>query len=299
MAREGMLGRALPQEGRSENKARSCFQAGAWGRCGFTLIELLVVIAIIGVLAAMVLSALSKAKSSARTTVCINNLKQLQLAWGIYADENEDQLPDNTVPISSTWYGANWVGGIMSYETTPLFGGTHEDSTNTALLLDPKRSQLGPYVKSAGVYKCPSDKSWIRIAGQRLPRVRSYSMNQQMGERSYVPDAPYVYKRKEEIGRPAWVFIDAHDDTLFAGFFQLGAAGDADPAQYQWSSLPAGRHNGSGVLSYSDGHVEQHKWVDGRTLQPVRRFYPGLIPAPNSPDVKWFLRQCGSKGYKY
>jgi len=296
MAREGMLGRALPQEGRSEDKTRSSFQAGAWGRCGFTLIELLVVIAIIGVLAALVLSALSKAKSSARTTVCINNLKQLQLAWGIYADENEDQLIDNPFELASSWYEANWVGGIMSYETTPLFVGTHEDSTNTALLLDPKRSQLGPYVKSAGVYKCPSDKSWIRIGGQRLPRVRSYSMNGQMGDRFY-PSDPYVYRRKEEIGRPAWVLIDAHDDTLFGGFFQLGAAVTEDPAQYMWSSLPAGRHNGSGVLSYSDGHVEQHKWVDGRTLQPARRFNPGLIPAPNSPDVKWFLRQCGSKGY--
>src|SRR5260221_11410991 len=64
-------------------------------RAAFTLIELLVVIAIIGVLAALLLSALSQAKSRAQTTVCLNNLKQLQLAWPMYADESEDQLPYN------------------------------------------------------------------------------------------------------------------------------------------------------------------------------------------------------------
>src|SRR5260370_25985402 len=84
-------------------------------RAAFTLIELLVVIAIIGVLAALLLSALSQAKSRAQTTVCLNNQKQLQLAWLMYADENEDQLPDNTPYWNWQNFPKNWVGGVMSY----------------------------------------------------------------------------------------------------------------------------------------------------------------------------------------
>src|SRR5260221_7252345 len=150
----------------------------------FTLIELLVVIAIIGLLAALLLSALSQAKSRAQTTVCLNNVKQLQLGWLLYADENEDQLPYNTPDSNRQRFPNNWVDGAMSYETDPEMPGvwSHADSTNTALLLNPSRSQLGPFVKSYGLYKCPSDKSWIQLGGQRYPRVRSLVMNHQVSD---------------------------------------------------------------------------------------------------------------------
>src|SRR5438445_9163941 len=87
----------------------------AWQGAAFTLIELLIVIAIIGVLAALLLSALSQAKSRAQTAVCLNNLKQLQLAWLMYCDENEDQVPYNSRSINWNQYGSNWVWGVMSY----------------------------------------------------------------------------------------------------------------------------------------------------------------------------------------
>src|SRR5438445_6957791 len=86
-------------------------------RSGFTLVELLVVIAIVGVLAALLLSALSQAKSRAQTTVCVNNLKQLQLAWLVYVDDNDDQLPYNTPYWQWNVFRTNWVDGVMSYET--------------------------------------------------------------------------------------------------------------------------------------------------------------------------------------
>src|SRR5258708_7032530 len=133
-------------------------------RSGFTLIELLVVIAIIGVLAALLLSALSQAKSRAQTTVCLNNLKQLQLAWLMYADESEDHLPYNIPFINWQNFPKNWVGGVMSYETEPEapFVWTHADSTNTALLLKPIPIHLGPSIKSYPIFTSPADKSSIQ-----------------------------------------------------------------------------------------------------------------------------------------
>jgi type II secretory pathway pseudopilin PulG len=249
---------------------------------------LLVVIAVIAILAALLLPALSRAKSSAQTTVCLNNLKQLQLAWLLYADEHEDELPDNaTGPLITPL----WVGGYMNYETAPHYGPL-SDSTNTALLLDPQRSQLGPYAKSAGIYKCPSDKSWILLGGQRYPRVRSYSMSMYMGYRSAGPiERPHVFTRKGAIPRPSLVFIDNHEDTTWGGWFQNGGDQALDPAFYFWTQIPASRHNGSGALSYSDWHVERHKWVDGRTLVPVRRIIGGPLRLPYSPDAIWLLQQ--------
>ncbi len=260
----------------------------------FTLIELLVVTAILGVLAALVLSALSQAKSRAQTTVCLNNLKQLQLAWLVYCDENDDQVPYNAWHQNWQVFRTNWVDGVMSYETDQEWPGrwTHADSTNTALLVASTRSQLGPYVKSYAVYKCPGDKSTILLGGQRYPRVRSYAMNLQMGD-WLEKGAPGVITSREQIGRPAWVFIEEHEDTITDGcFWFFDYIGDDDPARYGWGQMPASRHSRSGMLSFSDGHVEQHRWVDPLTFLPVKGVSQGGPDAPYSRDIAWLLQSA-------
>jgi prepilin-type N-terminal cleavage/methylation domain-containing protein len=93
-----------------------------FSRKAFTLVELLVVIAIIGILAAILLPALSAAKDSARGIQCINNEKQLLLAWSMYPIDNEDRLVLNAPIIIPTLNKANsWVAGGTYTGTADLF----------------------------------------------------------------------------------------------------------------------------------------------------------------------------------
>src|SRR5208283_608411 len=130
---------------------------------GFTLVELLVVIVVIAILAAMLLPVLSKGKEKAQAAMCMSNTRQLVLAEIMYATDNNDQLAGNPLTKNSPGWQNGWLDWSYS----------NWDYTNVATLL---AGQLGSYVRSVGVYRCPADKSIV--PGQRgLLRVRSYSMN--------------------------------------------------------------------------------------------------------------------------
>jgi prepilin-type N-terminal cleavage/methylation domain-containing protein len=138
----------------------------------FTLIELLLVIAIIAILAALLLPALNKGKLKAQGLQCMSNHKQLALAWRMYSEDNNEKLL-----YASGWppYTANdpdiWVGGWLNFQDP-------SNPSNWDINQNVTQSPLWPYCgRAAGIWKCPADRSAVTLNGQRLPRVRSMSMN--------------------------------------------------------------------------------------------------------------------------
>ncbi len=249
----------------------------------FTLIELLVVIAVIAILAALLLPALSQSKIRAQSTQCSSNIRQLSIAFLLYADDCGGLLVNNYGKGQTLATRNTWANNVEDW-------GTSDDNTNLTYLTD---TLFSPYDnRSAKIFKCPSDFAMATNG----PRTRSMSMNAMVGDCGVLTNffnPLYVqFFKQSDMPDPSgiFVFLDEHCDTINDGFF-VNRLDD-----YQWGNLPASYHNGAVNLSFADGHMESHRWVVADTIRPpVQGGAGGIFNASPTTDFDWLKQRTSVK----
>ncbi len=212
---------------------------------GFTLIELLVVIAIIAVLMAILFPSLNRAREQGKRAVCLNNLKNLTLAWVMFADENNQKLVSGNAGSPGGWVG-------KAYD---------DPGYKTGIQLPKEQQKAGihagalwAYTKSEDLYKCPT--------GEKDSLVTYTVMDAMNGLQSY-RDAPknLFMTNMMNIKQPAsrMVFIDEGWLTpdSYAVYY----------IRKMWFDVPAIRHGNGTTFSFADGSSNYFKWKGSETVQ--------------------------------
>ena len=271
----------------------------------FTLIELLVVIAIIAILAAILFPVFAQAKLAAKATSDLSNLKQINTAMLMYANDNNDRVVNNfnlneqtnlsTNPLTDSTLQpsgsqAQWCPGDM--QSAAMVDGPYYTNWVEAGL-------LYPYVQNIHVYVCPGDVVLdpIPSGGGVPPRpplgrpsTRSYSMNCWVGgDQTWITiTGGYTfYTKMANITHPSpsalWVFTEENHYSIDDGYFAVDPNSTAT-----WANAPAVYHGHSSVLSFADGHSEIHAWHDNNLIHAMGDNIPA---SPGSTDYAWFISE--------
>jgi hypothetical protein len=250
-----------------------------------------------GLLLLTFLPALAKSRPASQAFQCLNNVRQLCLAWRMYADDNRDQI------VYSSDDGKGNANPLNQYAWTL----THMDlspqnrpnwDTNLDIVLRP----LWPYTgKNASIYRCPADESFVMVNGVPTPRVRSVSMNLYLGgfagTLSGLPNTEgyRMFFKTTDLITPGpartFVFLEERWEAINWGNFFTSMAGFPNqPTLYAfYQDIPGMIHDRACGLSFADGRAELHRWQDPRTTLPISQFATsgGPISSPRNPDVAW------------
>jgi len=256
----------------------------------FTLIELLVVISIIAILMAILMPTLNRAREQGRRAACLSNLKQLGLAWVLYADEHDGRLVNGAAgyanpsagdarhPNERAWVGQCWHANYSSGEQLP------EETQKQAIM----SGALWPYCSELKLYSCPT-----AYRGELLTYAIVHSMNGNPPAGTFrsvgghyapmIEEGVILWaKNRDQIHRPApgerCVFIDEGWATSFSYAIHY--------VQEQWWDDPMVRHGDGTTLNFADGHAEYWKWKGSDTVKQGKnrdRSHPGQFQ-PETPE---------------
>jgi prepilin-type N-terminal cleavage/methylation domain-containing protein len=245
-------------------------------RVGFTLIELLVVIAIIAVLMAILIPTLNRAREQGKRAACLSNLKQLQLAWVMYADDFDGKIVNGS---------ASWdAGGENPWAWIPP---RHLSSTEAQEIFE--RGALYDYCSPPKIFKCPTG-----VPGEWA----TYAIVDAMNGHAWgggLPKGVYI-KEQSEIRQPGRriVFIDE-------GRLSFGSWTVYYDEERWWDPVPI-RHGMGTTFSFADNHAEYRKWTDRRTIEmarvSVKTGTGSTEEHPDNEDLHWVQRGVwGKLGY--
>ena len=281
------------------------------------MIELLVVIAVIGILAGIMLPALGRARTAAQQTKCASNLRQLGMTWMVYAQDNDEVMVlngDSDLLPAASGTGLSTSGSKTNkVETRPALwvaGGNHPNTaafTNVESLTAATNAAFSKYLSDALVYLCPADRGALYTIPSitndfpaTVRRNRSYSLNAYMGtlpgmaaSTDYISPQYAILRKTSELAAlnssELFIFQDVNPASICFPAFVVRMPGAPVEGFFHY---PATHHGGASVLSFGDGHVAPHRWVDERTNPAIE---PGMSishweRSANNPDLAW-LRQ--------